>query len=254
MKLRYKASALGTALFGAVTMMSVGCRSYSDVAAHYSNKHIKENNNQVTAQIPEASELGYILMALSDIGNTDNEMIDKGSPYYQEVMTYFGRFKDHKAVRMINRDLKQDPAIFTHLRNGLYAYRFNDRNRMVLKTDYRIDLNPIDMRVYTGAIENFMKDSKFRSFYKQHEAFYNDIIKQESAQLTMNAVSANMTKRYKSPFNSYQVIMSPLMKGYNSSVELDGRGFRECLIFAQTANQVLLYSANQGVARNAYND
>ncbi|WP_345952756.1 hypothetical protein [Mucilaginibacter sp. PAMB04168] len=255
MKLFYKAPMVCAMLLGAAVMLSTGCKSYNDLAGHYSSKHIKANTNQVTAQIPETGELGYILLSLTETGSNDTTLINKESAYYKDVMKQFAAFKNHKAVKLLNSDLLANGNNFSHFRNGLYAYKFNKHNNMVLKTEYRVDLNRVDFRRYVGAIEDFIEKTNFRSFYAEHNNLYTKIIKEQGQQLNMNAAWATMGKQYTQPFQSYQVILSPLMKGSASTLAVSGRGFRECLIFAESTNKALFYSSTTAsTPKVAYND
>ena len=254
MKINYRAPLFCTVLFGAITLFNSGCKSYDDVASRYTSKHIKANTNQVSAQVPETGELGYVLLALTDVGTSDTSLINKETPYYKEVIAHFNAFKDHKIVKQLNADLRNNSENFTHFRNGLYALKFSDNNRIVLKTDYRIDLNRVDFRRYTTGMQDFAKDSKFREFFAKHKDLYTRMVQDQSSQLTMNAAWATMGKHYTQPFQSYQVVMSPLMKGYASSLAITGRGFRECLIFAESANKAMLYTAAKPVAKGSFNE
>ncbi|MFD1255335.1 DUF4932 domain-containing protein [Mucilaginibacter terrae] len=255
MKLNYRGPLFCTVLFGAITLFNSGCKSYDDVASRYTSKHIKANTNQIAAQIPETGELGYILLALTDVGTTDTSLINKDTQYYKEVIAHFNGFKNHKIVKQLNKDLQGNINNFTHFRNGLYAFKLNDRNRMVLKTDYRIDLNRVDFRRYTTGMQDFIASTKFREFYAKHKDLYTKIIQNQSSQLTMNAAWATMGKQYTEPFQSYQVIMSPLMRGNSSTLAISGRGFRECLIFAESADKALLYTAAKpAVGKGSFNE
>jgi hypothetical protein len=242
-------------LIGAISLLNSGCKS-SDVGTRYTSKHIKANTNQVTAHIPETGELGYVLLSLTDYANNDTTLLNKNTAYYKEVVKHFSALKMHKAVRMLNGDLNVEQRTFHHFRNGLYALKLNERNRLVLKTDYRIDLNRVDFKRYTAAMEDFVAKSKFREFYNQHKGLYTKLLQNQSQQLNMNAAWASMAKQYTQPFQSYQVIISPLMKGSSSSLALSGRGFRECLIFAESADKALMYSATNAAvtSKTSYND
>jgi hypothetical protein len=246
--------ALSMLLLGAVTLLSNGCKSYDDVSSRYTSKHIKANTNQVTAQIPETDELGYILLSLTDVGRNDTNIINKETAYYKEVSKHFAAYKNHKAVKMLNAELTRNAGSFTHFRNGLYAFSFNKSNQLALKTDYRIDLNRIDFRRYTPALHDFVVKSGFRKFYSQHADLYTKIIQNQSNQLTMTAAWETMSKQYTQPFQSYKVILSPLMKGYSSSLAISGHGFRECLIFAESTNKAMLYTTAKPVAKGTYID
>lgn len=252
MKLTYKAPLIGTVLLGAVTL-ATGCKSYNDVTAHYSSKHIKANKNQIKVQIPEVSELGYIVLALTDAGKN---YVNTNSPYYDEVVNHFSAFKHHKAVETLNEDLKENPETFTHFRNGLYAFMINKQERIVVKTDYRIDLNRVDFRRYTAALSDFMEDSKFREFYAAHKDFYSKLEAAQSQSLTMTAAwnTVGKNKKYTQPFQSYQVIMSPLMKGESSTLAISGRGFSECLIFAESTDKALASTADAKTTSTTINE
>jgi len=252
MKINYKSPLIGTVLLGAVTL-ATGCKSYNDVAAHYSSKHIKANKNQIKAQIPEASELGYIVLALTDAGKS---YVNTNSPYYDEVVKHFAAFKNHKAVEILNEDLKENPEIFTHFRNGLYAFMINKHDRMVVRTDYRIDLSRVDFRRYTSSLNDFMEDSNFRKFYAAHKDFYSKMEAAQSQSLTMTAAwnTVGKNKKYVTPFQSYQVIMSPLMKGETTTLAISGRGFSECVIFAESNDKALALSIDKSTAATTLND
>jgi hypothetical protein len=247
MKLNYRGPLFCTVLFGAITLFSSGCKSYDDVTSRYTSKHIKANTNQITAQVPETGELGYVLLALTDVGTSDTSLLNKDSQYYKEVIAHFNAFKDHKVIKQLNKDLRGNASNFTHFRNGLFAFELNDHNHMALKTDYRIDLNRVDFRRYTSGMADFVKQSKFREFYAKHKNMYAKLIQDQSSQLTMTSAWATMGKQYTQPFQSYQIIMSPLMRGNSSTLAISGRGFRECLIFAESANKALLYTAAKPV-------
>jgi hypothetical protein len=255
MRITFKAPLVCTVLVGAISLFNSGCKSY-DVASRYTAKHIKAHTNQVSTNVPETGELGYILLSLTDAAKSDSSILNKNTAYYKEVAQHFAAFKSHKAVKQLNADITQDPATFTHFRNGLYALKINDRNRIVLRTDYRIDLNRLDFKRYTSVMEDFMVKSKFREFYAQHANLYAKLVQNQSRQLTMNTAWASMGKHYNQPFQSYQVVISPLMKGYSSSLAIGGRGFRECIIFTESADKALMYSAakNKLAEQTAFND
>lgn len=231
--------AVVTLLMGA-TVFSNGCKSYDDIAAHYSSKHIKDNTNKVIAQVPETNELAYIVYSLTDASLTDTTFIDKSSAYYREVTKQFAPFKNHKVVKQLNGDVTRNIKNLTRFRNGIYAFTLNERNDLALKLDYRTDLNRVDFRRYAPLLEDFAKKSSFRDFYTKHKGFYNQIILDAGKILPMDAAWASVNKDYKEPFNSYQLILSPLIKGKSSTLAIKGSNFRECLIFAQSSSKALM--------------
>jgi hypothetical protein len=248
MKFMYKAPLVCALMISAASMLSTGCKTYDDVATRYTSKHIKTHTNHVTAEVAEANELGFVLFALTDAGSSDNQFLNKNTAYYNEVTQHFAAFKNHKAVRMFNEDLKKDITNFDRFRNGLYAFKINERNDIVLKTDYRIDLNRMDFRRYMSAMQDFMEKSNFRDFYAKHQAQYSKLVDGQTDMLTMNAAWATISKHYKKPFKSYQVVISPLMKGEAKTLAIGGGSFNECIIFAESPSKALMYSATKSIA------
>jgi len=226
-------------LLTGVAMFGYGCKSYDDIAAHYSSKHIKDNTGKVIAQVPETNELAYIVYSLTDVSLTDTTFIDKNSAYYKEVIKQFAAFKSHKVVKQLNSDVSRDAKNLLRFRNGIYAFTLNERNDLALKLDYRTDLNRIDFRRYAPLLEDFAKKSNFRNFYKQHKDLYNQIILNAGKTLSVDDAWAGVSKDYKEPFNSYQLILSPLIKGKSTTLAIKSSDFRECLIFAQSSSHAL---------------
>ena len=226
-------------LLGGVCLSAVGCKSYDDIAAHYSSKHIRDNTNKVIAQVPETDELAYIVFSLTDVGANDTTYLNSSSDYYKEVVKQFAPFKNHKAVKQLNIDISRDSKNFIHFRNGIYAFTLNERNNFVSKSDYRTDLNRIDFRRYASLLEDFASKSNFRKFYTQHKGLYNQIILDAGKELSVDAAWASVSKNYKQPFTSYQLILSPLIKGKSTTLAIKSGDFRECLIFAQSSSNAL---------------
>ena len=223
----------------AVALFTNGCKTYDDIAAHYSAKHIKDNTGKVIAQVPETNELAYIVYSLTDVSLTDTTFIDRSSAYYKEVTKQFAAYKDHKVVKQLNSDVSRDIKNLLRFRNGIYAFTLNDRNDLALKLDYRTDLNRIDFRRYAPLLEDFASKSNFRKFYTQHKGLYSQIILDAGKELPMDAAWASVNKDYKKPFNSYQLILSPLIKGKSSTLAIKSGNFSECLIFAQSSSKAL---------------
>jgi hypothetical protein len=223
-------------LLSGVMIFSFSCKSYDDIAAHYSSKHIKDNTGKVIAQVPETNELAYIVYSLTDVSLTDTAFIDRSSAYYKDVIKQFAAFKNHKAVKQLNKDVARDTKNLLRFRNGIYAFTLNERNDLALKLDYRTDLNRIDFRRYAPLLEDFAEKTNFRSFYTQHKGLYNQIILDAGKTLSVDDAWASVGKDYKEPFNSYQLILSPLIKGKSSTLAIKGSNFRECLIFAQSSS------------------
>lgn len=215
------------------------CKS-TDIASRYTSKYINSNTNKITTQVPETYELGYIVLALTDYGQRDTNIINTHTLYYKEVVEYFSAYKNHHAVKLLNQELSKDSKHFRSFRDGLYAFKINNHDHFVLKSDYRIDLNKVNFKRFAPLLQDFAAKSNFLKFYNDHLSLYSKLVDYQTHQLTMENANKAVQSEYGTPFNSYHVIISPLMKGY-STLAVNGRHFNECLIFTEAKNYTLLY-------------
>ncbi|QJD97958.1 DUF4932 domain-containing protein [Mucilaginibacter robiniae] len=219
--------------FAAITLN--GCKS-TDIASRYTSKYINSNTNKVIAQVPEAYELGYIILALTDYSQRDTNLIDTHSQYYHDVIRYFNNYKNHRAVVLLNQEISRNFKYFHSFRDGLYAFQLS-HNRLSLKSDYRIDLNKFNFKRFAPLMRDFASKSNFVKFYNDHQSFYTQLTNYQQQQLTIEAAQKMVEKDYTMSFNSYKIVLSPLMNGYPGTLAINSRRFTECLIFTQTINK-----------------
>jgi len=219
----------------AAALLLHSCTSY-DVAPRYTDKYIASGTGNLTAQVPEAYELGYAVLALTDLAQKDTSLIDKSTPYYKEFTAYFAKYKNHKAVVQLNQSLVTYPKLFKSYRNGLYAFKMFD-DRLVLKDNYRIDVNKMKFSRYQRLLQNFYSVTKFHKFYNAHENVYKQLVKRSDNFLSFDIAQKIISKDSK----SFQVVLSPLTKGYPATMEIKSKGFVESIIFPYVDNNGLVY-------------
>lgn len=228
----------------ACTLFLNSCKSY-DVASRYTSKYIKSNIGKVSAEVPEVFELGYTMLALTDLAQKDSGVINRNTPYYQELMAWFNKYKNHKGVMRLNADLSRNPDRIKNYLDGLYALQVK-YNRVSLKTSYRIDLNKVDFKGYALLLQNFYKKTNFHEFYTQHEGYYNDMVQNANSLFTFAEVQKNLNGTVK----GYRVILSPLTKAYAGTMQISGRGYSECIIFPALSSKGTNYIMADMIALN----
>ena len=241
MKLRFALTAT-IILFAAATLFT-SCKT-ANVAAHYSSKYMNANNGKLNAQVPETFELGYAMLALTNLAQNDTAVVNKNTPYYQELITFLGTHKNHKGVLLLNAELSRNPRMIKSYLDGLYAFKMNG-NRFVLKESYRIDLNKIDFKRYALLLQSFYKETNFHEFYMNHQAQYAQMIQNANTMYSFDEAQKTLNVKVK----SYQVILSPLTKGYAGTMEIKGNSYSEYIIFPRTAT-----STTSAAVKYAVND
>jgi len=225
-----------TLLIAAFTTFT-SCKSL-DVAPRYTDHYIKSNEGKVTTQAPEAYELGYVILALTDVARRDSALIDTKSAYYKDVMSYFEKYKSHNAVTRLNRDLTAFPKRLSTYRNGLSAFNMHN-GRFALDENYRIDVNKMEFNRYSLLLQDFYRDSNFGKFYTEHKAVYARMVAEASGIATYASLQQQLNKNKDA--KSYKILLSPLMKGTPDMMLIKGNGFSECIMFPYLTPQGLVY-------------
>jgi len=242
MKLRFTLTA-ATILFAAASFLT-SCKSYN-VAARYNSKYINNNNGKLSAQVSETYELGYTMLALTDLAQNDTAIVNHDTPYYQDLMAWFGKYKNLKGVKQLNADLTRNPKLIKSYLDGLYAFQLNN-GRFGLKSSYRIDLNKVDFKRYGILLEKFYKESNFQEFYAQHSGLYAQMELKATNDYTFDEAQKTLNATVK----GYHIILSPLTKGYAGTMEIKSRSYSEYIVFPRAVNTNMSTAAKYAVNVN----
>lgn len=194
----------------------------------FDNAFVEKNNQKIAVTIPEVYELVNVLIAISETGIKDENMINNSTGYYKKVQNYFIKYKNGKAVKMVN-DLLKDNKYY-ELKMDSYSFVF-DKNKIIPNPNYHVinwsNVNSISIELLTE-IQNFSKKSNFRKFFKNNVTFYKS---QENFIKTEINVS-KMVNWLKNEFpttnyNFYNIIFSPLVYGNQSTNNFSDNNFKE---------------------------
>ncbi|WP_343686998.1 DUF4932 domain-containing protein [Chryseobacterium gleum] len=192
----------------------------------------------VKIELPESYELGNIILALTEYGKTDPYDVQKIPPYYDEIISYFEPVKDHPLLKKVNYSRK-DWKKFLGFRTDFYAFSFD--NAGMLKRDFAFNsFGPKEVDENLELINDFVKKSNYRTFYKNHQQFYNTLIDNYKEYYYINDTYAFLDKIAEKPANEgdkkYIIAISPLVGGQNchrdinSSLTVDFPNIGEDLI------------------------
>ena len=157
--------------------------AFTRIAGHpepaiFSNNYKILYNNKTVIEIPEIYELVNVIIALSDKGLNDSDLVNHETEYYKDVMNYFEKFKNEKAVLSFNTVLQKEWWKYFYLKMDAYAFGLT-KGKIINNGIYdRVNWDYLNTILpFTEGLENFYKKTNFSKFYKNHQPLYNSQIK-----------------------------------------------------------------------------
>lgn len=198
--------------------------------ARFSSDYIGTHRGKTFVEIPAVYELMNIVFALTNKGKTMPGLIYKDTPYYADVLKWFGPYENEPVVKNINAALTESGDTYSALKMDAYAFVFSDSGRISQSPVYdRIGNSPVNhLRPYINALQTFAEKSDFQNFYKKHQDYYQKLIVafRDSVGIPsmQNWLNTNFpTTRY----DSFKIIFSPLVSNNQSANWFSDNGFRE---------------------------
>lgn len=151
---------------------------------NFTKKFRVENQGIAKVEVDEVKELLHIMIALTEVGLDNDDMVEQKGQYYQDVLKAFKPFKDEPIILLFDSLIKSNPLQYIFLTGNAVSYNFKG-NRLVPDKHYlfpaqsvsahtRISVNPIT--TYKSQIEAFALKTGFRKFYAQQQSFYQSIV------------------------------------------------------------------------------
>ena len=187
----------------------------------FSLKSYSQRNLKI--ELTESYELGNILLALTHYGRTDPNDVQKVSPYYNEIITYFEPVKNHPLLDSINYSRK-DWEKFLGFRTDTYAFSFDQNGN--LKRDYPFNsFGPEEVDRNLKLINDFVKKSNYRKFYNEHKKFYNQLMSNYKEYYYIDKSFSFLDQFAPNPKvesnSNYVIAISPLVGGQNCHRDID---------------------------------
>ncbi len=180
--------------------------------------------SQIKVVLPEAYELSNIILALTEYGQTDKWEVQKPSKYYKDILTFFEPVKNHPLLKQVNYSRKKWED-YLSFRTDAYAFDWNNdtlkrKNKFKANTGHQ----PFDDNL--ESINDFVNQSKFRLFFKAHQAYYDSIISNYAKYYMLNEMKAflELQTGYKLPETTkanYYIVLSPLVGRMNCHRDID---------------------------------
>jgi hypothetical protein len=210
------------------------CRTRIEVrkeveAANFTSSYISKNKGNFSFEIPEVQELVHIIIALTDRGMSDSNMVNHESPYYKEVIRYFDKFRQEEIVAEFDKQVR---GSYSRVKMDACGFYFEGETIKKDKTYDRLNWGPKNyISPYTKQLEEFSKKSGFREFYKSHKTYYDSLIVLLEKQVPIRKQWNWLEEKFPSRYDNYRITFSPLVKGSHSTNHFETPAFKQTVMF-----------------------
>lgn len=206
----------------------------------FSNKYIRKQIGKSTFELPEIYELANIVLTLACEPLNKPGYILSNTGYYKEVLAHFKPFQNHPAIQALGfKDDNELGEKYFSFRENSYCFKIDRSNRIVKNGQYHKVFYTKFSSIFEdniGLLNDFIKQSNFRSFYKKHQSYYDALLKKTEAYMPMKKMWKWVESEFPQRSQSYKTIISPLIDGNHSTINYTWLGnpnkpFRESLMF-----------------------
>mgnify|MGYP003828670723 CR=1 FL=1 len=216
---RYLILLIGIILFAS-------CSTPVKFTADYQAKY----NGMTTVEIPEVYELVNIVLALTQTGQKDNYIIYKNSDYYKLIWSKFGSYKDEPIVKAIDKLIENNVFYHMELKMDAYSYQIDNDNKIIRKKYFNITSRQKSntLSKLIPKLQDFACKTNFTVFYKSNLKHYTSQISYFTDSINIDDMQEWLSLNFHNPpYNSFKVVFSPLIDGWQSAITFSNNRFNE---------------------------
>lgn len=188
--------------------------------------YVEKGRGQVQVVLPEVYELLNVVAVLGESPDLGSRVAGRTEPYYAEVMAHFGPYRDHPLVGRLAEYSQQRGYAITRT---AFAYRFD--GDAIVEGDYRGIKGFLSENV--TLFEDFARQSGFRQFFREHQAFYDAWVKEYRERVPVQAMWSWLDREFLARYQGLKVVLSPLVGGNHNTLRFRDRtqGYEESVMF-----------------------
>ncbi|MFL9843727.1 DUF4932 domain-containing protein [Flavobacterium rhizosphaerae] len=218
--------------FLSTLLIVVSFISFAQEKVNFSDNFKRENKGKYKIEINEVKELIHIMIAITNYGKENDDMVQQQGQYYKDIRSYFKPYENEQIIKTFDSLMVVSPYNYIFLTGNAISYDFKG-NKLIKSDVYdfpamgvaniKIDKNPIT--TYKSEIEDFAKQSKFRKFYSDHKKFYSEIISDYEKNANLGKQWKWLENNFESKKDSYIILCSPLINGLNYTTGFNNNNF-----------------------------
>lgn len=219
-------------------IISISANSQDLKKVNFDAKFKKENQGKSKVVIHEVKELLHIMIAITELGLENDDMVEQKGDYYKDMLKHFEPFKNEPIIVKCDSLLKTNPVNYIFLTGNAISYNFKG-NKLVKDKNYLFPAQSVSSHTritenlitkYKKEIEDFAKKSDFRKFYKNSNKYYSKIIDDYNAQANIKQQWNWLEKNFDTKVNSYVIMTSPLIHGLNYTTNYEDNNFNQIFL------------------------
>lgn len=223
-----------------LVLLLIMIRTYAQESkkVNFDEEFKKENQGKTKVEINEVKELLHIMIAITEVGLDNDDMIQQSGPYYQDVLQQFKAFKDEKIIIKFDSLIKANATNYVLITGNGMSYDFKG-NKLVPNKNYLFPAQSVSSHTtiknniiasYKTELENFAEKSGFRDFYRKNIPYYKTLISNYHKISNLDKQWKWLEKNFETRVNNYLVLTSPLINGLNYTTSYNDNGFLQIVM------------------------
>ena len=231
-------------VFALSVSLALSCSDPRLIEQALPTSHKDANSGVARVEIPAVYELAQIVYALGEAKHDSQSRTWVKGEYYQRAMEFFEPYKDHPAVDAVF--FEKWPDYWSYRQNSL-AYQFEGEDIIsgnVYDRLWSAGANKFEKAI--PLLEDFAHESQFQTFFEENGDYYGALISEFSDIAEPDAMKAWLEENFSAQYDSYFIVISPLVGGaHNFAIVSDGE-YAEALITISAPNIMDEYRDQSG--------
>lgn len=219
-------------------IISISANSQELKKVNFDSKFKKENQGKSKTVIHEVKELLHIMIAITELGLENDDMVNQEGEYYKDLIKHFEPFKNEPIIIKYDSLIKSNPLNYIFLTGNAISYNFKG-NKLVKDKNYIFPAQSVSSHTritenlitkYKKEIEDFVKKSDFKKFYKNSNKYYSKIIQDYNTQANIQKQWDWLENNFDTKVNNYIIMTSPLIGGLNYTTNFEDNNFNQVFL------------------------
>ena len=192
------------------------------------------SDNNIHFSIPEVRELAFVALSVSEIGMSDQFMINKHTSYYQEVQNHFSPYITTTLNELLSEELVR---YFDQMMMDATLYSFDELGNIQKKKSHNnLSWEKKDhFEKFVPMLQSFAQHSNFRSFYNEHHLYYQETIQKLNGRSSVSTSWEWLKHEFYTNIHDIQIVISPLSYGRHSTNLITEKENSTCWIFVSAS-------------------
>lgn len=239
-------------------IISISANSQELKKVNFDSKFKKENQGKSKTVIHEVKELLHIMIAITELGLENDDMVNQEGEYYKDLIKHFEPFKNEPIIIKYDSLIKSNPLNYIFLTGNAISYNFKG-NKLVKDKNYIFPAQSVSSHTritenlitkYKKEIEDFVKKSDFRKFYKNSNKYYSKIIHDFDTQANIQQQWIWLENNFDTKVNNYVIMTSPLIGGLNYTTNYEDNNFNQIFLVVPSISESEKLSKIQNTISN----